>query len=94
MTTRNFLRIFTGVLLAITVFTASAAAERKYDPGATDTEIKMGNIVPYTGLFSEYGAIGRAEAAYFRMIKRSGRCQRSQDRLRERRFRLRYPQIG
>jgi 8-amino-7-oxononanoate synthase len=37
----------------------------KYDPGATDTEIKIGNIMPYTGAFSEYGATGRAEAAYF-----------------------------
>jgi branched-chain amino acid transport system substrate-binding protein len=45
---------------------------KKYDPGATDTEIKIGNIMPYTGTFSEYGATGRAEAAYFRMINDSG----------------------
>lgn len=72
MTTHNILRIFTGVLLAITVFTAPAVAQKKYDQGATDTEIKIGNIMPYTGLFSEYGAIGRAEAAYFQMINDRG----------------------
>ena len=39
---------------------------------AADTEIKIGNIMPYTGAFSEYGATGRAEAAYFRMINDHG----------------------
>ena len=34
---------------------AQAVAQAKYDPGATDTEIKIGNIMPYTGAFSEYG---------------------------------------
>ena len=45
---------------------------KKYDPGATDTEIKIGNIMPYTGTFSEYGATGKAEAAYFQMVNDSG----------------------
>jgi branched-chain amino acid transport system substrate-binding protein len=45
---------------------------KRYDPGATDTEIKIGNIMPYTGTFSEYGAIGKAEAAYFQMINDAG----------------------
>jgi branched-chain amino acid transport system substrate-binding protein len=40
--------------------------------GAADTEIKIGNIMPYTGPFSEYGATGRAEAAYFQMIDDQG----------------------
>jgi branched-chain amino acid transport system substrate-binding protein len=40
--------------------------------GAADTEIKIGNIMPYTGAFSEYGATGRAEAAYFQMIDDQG----------------------
>lgn len=39
---------------------------------AADTEIKIGNIMPYTGAFSEYGATGRAEAAYFQMINEQG----------------------
>jgi branched-chain amino acid transport system substrate-binding protein len=49
-----------------------AVAQKKYDPGATDTEIKIGNIMPYTGAFSEYGSTGRAEAAYFQMINERG----------------------
>jgi branched-chain amino acid transport system substrate-binding protein len=47
-------------------------AQQKYDAGATDAEIKIGNVMPYTGAFSEYGATGRAEAAYFRMINDQG----------------------
>jgi hypothetical protein len=59
--------------LCVLIFAAAqAVAQKKYDPGATDSEIKIGNIVPYTGKFSEYGAIGRAEAAYFQMINDRG----------------------
>ncbi len=47
-------------------------AEKKYDPGATDTEIKVGHTNPYSGPASAYGAIGRAEAAYFKMINDQG----------------------
>jgi len=47
-------------------------AEKKYDPGATDTEIKIGSTNPYSGPASAYGTIGRAEAAYFRMINDQG----------------------
>jgi ABC-type branched-subunit amino acid transport system substrate-binding protein len=49
-----------------------ALAQPKYDPGATGAEIKIGNIMPYTGAFSEYGATGRAEAAYFQMVNDQG----------------------
>ena len=49
-----------------------ALAQKKYDPGASDTEIKIGNIMPYSGPASAYGTIGRAEAAYFRMINEHG----------------------
>ena len=59
-------------LVFIVVFSFSAAAQTKYDPGATDKEIKVGNIVPYTGKFAQYGVNGRAEAAYFRMINDRG----------------------
>jgi branched-chain amino acid transport system substrate-binding protein len=59
-------------LSAIALATAPAMAQKKYDPGATDTDIKIGNIAPYTGLFSEYGAEARAEAAYFQMINDRG----------------------
>jgi branched-chain amino acid transport system substrate-binding protein len=49
-----------------------ALAQKKYDPGASDTEIKIGNIVPYSGPASAYGTIGKAEAAYFKMINDQG----------------------
>jgi branched-chain amino acid transport system substrate-binding protein len=51
---------------------AQSATQKQYDLGATDVEIKIGNIMPYTGAFSEYGATGRAEAAYFQMINDQG----------------------
>jgi len=53
-------------------FTGSAMAQRKYDPGASDTEIKIGQTMPYSGPASSYGTIGRAEAAYFQMINEQG----------------------
>ena len=57
-------------VLALAV--APAAAQKKYDTGATDTEIKVGNIMPYSGPASAYGTIGKAQAAYFRMINDQG----------------------
>jgi branched-chain amino acid transport system substrate-binding protein len=64
-------------LLAPAVILAAAAPllslpEKTYDPGVSDTEIKIGNIMTYTGWASPYGAIGRAEAAYFQMINDRG----------------------
>lgn len=44
----------------------------KYDPGASDTEIKIGNIMPYTGPAAAYGLIGRTIAAYFKKINAEG----------------------
>ena len=51
---------------------SSTSLQKTYDPGASDSEIKIGNLMPYTGVFSEYGAIGKAEAAYFQMINDRG----------------------
>src|ERR1700720_257395 len=64
-------------LMALAVFaaavTATAAnAQKKYDPGASDTEIKIGNIMPYSGPASSYGVIGRTEAAYFNKVNAEG----------------------
>src|ERR1700704_5384298 len=64
-------------LLVVTAFaaalTATAAhAQKKYDPGASDTEIKIGNIMPYSGPASAYGVIGKAQAAYFNKINAEG----------------------
>jgi branched-chain amino acid transport system substrate-binding protein len=50
----------------------SAWAQKKYDTGATDSEIKIGNIMPYSGVASGYGVIGKTEAAYFKMINAEG----------------------
>src|SRR6266403_2544693 len=58
-------------LLAITV-ASSAHAQKKYDPGATDTEIKIGNIMPYSGPASAYATIGKTEAAYFNKLNSEG----------------------
>src|SRR4029078_12365604 len=58
--------------LMVSVAASTAFAQKKYDPGATDTEIKVGHTNPYSGPASAYGAIGRAEAAYFKMINEQG----------------------
>ncbi len=52
--------------------TSNAMADKKYDQGATDTEIKIGSTNPYSGPASAYGTIGRAESAYFKMINDQG----------------------
>src|ERR1700760_1662015 len=52
--------------------TSGALAQKKYDVGATDTEIKIGNIMPYSGPASAYGIIGKTEAAYFKKINAAG----------------------
>src|SRR6202045_4893129 len=60
---------------ALALFAAStsgALAQKKYDTGATDTEIKIGNIMPYSGPASAYGVIGKIEDAYFKMINEQG----------------------
>lgn len=49
-----------------------AAAQKKYDTGVSDTEIKIGNVMPYSGPASAYAAIGKTEAAYFKMINDNG----------------------
>ncbi|MBV9431960.1 MAG: ABC transporter substrate-binding protein, partial [Hyphomicrobiales bacterium] len=49
-----------------------ASAQKKYDGGASDTEIKIGNIMPYSGPASAYGNIGKTEAAYFNKINAEG----------------------
>src|ERR1700754_4419640 len=66
-------------LVSIAVATALAAltshgalAQKKYDTGASDTEIKIGNIEAYSGPASAYGIIGKTEEAYFRMINDQG----------------------
>ncbi|ABD08035.1 Extracellular ligand-binding receptor [Rhodopseudomonas palustris HaA2] len=58
---------------AIAMLAASpAAAQKKYGPGASDTEIKLGNTVPYSGPASAYGILGKTYAAYFAKINEEG----------------------
>src|SRR5580700_2928987 len=66
------MRPSSATLLIFALIPIRAIAQPKYDPGATGAEIKIGNIMPYTGAFSEYGATGRAEAAYFQMVNDQG----------------------
>ena len=71
-----------GSVLAVVVVVAaagagmavasSANAQKKYDTGASDTEIKIGNIMPYSGPASSYATIGKTEAAYFKMLNEKG----------------------
>ncbi len=61
-----------AALAAALAVCSPATAQKKYGPGASDSEIKIGNTMPYSGPASAYGTIGRAEAAYFKMINEQG----------------------
>src|SRR5260370_11130698 len=54
------------------VVASRAAGEKKYDPGDNDSEIKIGNIMRYSGPASAYGEIGKTQAAYFRKVNAEG----------------------
>jgi ABC-type branched-subunit amino acid transport system substrate-binding protein len=62
----------TGLAAGAVLASMPALAQKKYDPGASDTEIKVGQTMPYSGPASAYGTIGRAEAAYFKMVNDNG----------------------
>src|SRR6202158_3635019 len=63
-------------VLAVAVLLLSAAstalAQKQYAPGVTDTEIKIGQTMPYSGPASAYSTIGKAETAYFKMLNEQG----------------------
>jgi len=59
-----------ATLIALT--SGSALAQKRYDTGASDTEIKIGNIMPYSGPASAYGVIGKTQEAYFNKINAEG----------------------
>jgi branched-chain amino acid transport system substrate-binding protein len=58
--------------VALGLSTVVEAGEKKYDPGASDTEIKIGQTMPYSGPNSTFGVYGRAQAAYFKKINEEG----------------------
>jgi len=64
--------IASAAFVVLAASSSGALAQKKYDTGATDTEIKIGNIMPYSGPASAYGIIGRTEAAYFKKINAEG----------------------
>jgi len=66
------LATLSAAFLVFTATTSGALAQKKYDTGASDTEIKIGNIMPYSGPASAYGVIGKTEAAYFNKINSEG----------------------
>jgi branched-chain amino acid transport system substrate-binding protein len=63
---------FSAAIAVLAVTSSGALAQKKYDTGATDTEIKIGNIMPYSGPASAYGVIGKTEEAYFKKINAEG----------------------
>ena len=58
--------------MLVTLAGGSAAAQKKYDTGATDTEVKLGQTAPYSGPVSAYATAAKIEQAYFRMINEKG----------------------
>ena len=64
--------LVTGTAVAIALSASSAYAQKKYDTGATDTEIKIGQTVPFSGPASAYATIGKTQAAYIKMINDQG----------------------
>lgn len=63
---------FASMIVAGAIAAAPASAQKKYDPGASDTEIKIGNTSPYSGNASAYGNIGRTIEAVFKMVNDNG----------------------
>ena len=74
MPSRHSSVLTTAATLAAVMFAATSvvAAEKKYDPGASDTEIKLGQTVPHSGPGSLYGVLGRVGEAYFQMLNEKG----------------------
>jgi ABC-type branched-subunit amino acid transport system substrate-binding protein len=65
------IKLVMGVVIALAA-ASLGAAEKKYGPGVSDTEIKLGQTMPYSGPASAYSAIGKAELAYFEMLNQQG----------------------
>src|SRR5213596_2065404 len=72
MSATKKLAVLSTALALLAATSSGAFAQKKYDTGATDTEIKIGNIMPYSGPASAYGVIGKTEQAYFNKINAEG----------------------
>src|SRR5437016_2135201 len=64
--------LIAGMAIALALSATSASAQKSYDTGATDTEIKIGQTVPFSGPASAYAGIGKTQAAYLKMINEQG----------------------
>src|ERR1041384_8506800 len=69
---KSIFHLVTGTTVAVALSASSAYAQKKYDPGASDTEIKVGQTVPFSGAYSVYANIGKTQAAYMKMINEQG----------------------
>ena len=69
---KGIFHLVTGTALAVALSVSSAYAQKKYDTGATDTEIKIGQTNPFSGPASAYATIGKTQAAYMKMINDQG----------------------
>ncbi|QDP23263.2 ABC transporter substrate-binding protein [Bradyrhizobium cosmicum] len=68
----GILHAATAAALTLALSVSAANAQKKYDPGASDTEIKVGQTMPFSGPASAYSSIGKTQAAYFKMINDQG----------------------
>jgi branched-chain amino acid transport system substrate-binding protein len=68
----GILHLATATALTLALSVSGAHAQKKYDPGASDTEIKVGQTMPFSGPASAYSSIGKTQAAYFKMINDQG----------------------
>jgi branched-chain amino acid transport system substrate-binding protein len=68
----GFFHLLATTTFAVALSASSAYAQKKYDTGATDTEIKIGQTVPFSGPASAYSSIGKTQAAYFKMLNEQG----------------------
>jgi branched-chain amino acid transport system substrate-binding protein len=69
---RGVTTTFVSVAISVALIGSCAADDKKYDAGASDATIRVGNIMPYSGPASAYGAIGKAMTAYFKMVNDRG----------------------
>src|SRR5690348_18468863 len=72
MSATTKLAVLSTALAMLAASSSPSFAQKKYDTGASDTEIKIGNIMPYSGPASAYGVIGKTEEAYFKKINAEG----------------------
>src|SRR3979490_1044228 len=66
------IRMAATALLAVVLLAGPTAAKKKYDPGASDAEIKLGQTMPYSGPLSGFATLAKAELAYYQMINDRG----------------------